>query len=35
MTSQDILSDITEVDLYRKLQEHFDNFPVGYPSTRQ
>lgn len=29
MTSPDILSDINEVDLYRKLQEHFDSFPVG------
>ncbi|NVM38221.1 MAG: 4Fe-4S binding protein [Candidatus Lokiarchaeota archaeon] len=34
MKSQEILSDITEVDLYRKLQEHFDTFPVGYPSTK-
>jgi ferredoxin len=33
MTSRDILSDSNEMDLYRKLQEHFDTFPVGYPST--
>lgn len=34
MTNQDIMSDITEDKLYRNLQEHFDNFPVGYPSTK-
>lgn len=34
MTSQDILRDISELDLYRKLQKHFDTFPVGYPSTK-
>ena len=33
MTSQDVASNITEEDLYRNLQKHFDNFPVGYPST--
>ncbi|MFX0023657.1 MAG: 4Fe-4S dicluster-binding protein [Candidatus Hermodarchaeota archaeon] len=33
MKSQDIITD-SDTDIYRKLQQYFDTFPVGYPSTK-
>ncbi len=33
MESQDIITD-SDIDIYRKLQQYFDTFPVGYPSTK-
>jgi len=33
MESQDNITD-SDKDIYRKLQQYFDTFPVGYPSTK-
>jgi electron transport complex protein RnfB len=34
MVEKDIRAEIQEPDLYRKLQEHLDELPIGFPATK-
>ena len=34
MNEQELMKNVEDVDIYRKLQEHLDKYAVGFPATK-